>query len=193
MSCARSSWFAMMSSNHFRRMPARSFAVFLRHAENALAAASTARRVSLSVMSATSAIVCPVAGLVTAKRAPLSAECQPPSMKASDLRRDGSFSVNMIVLGDKGKRTLRNCSSPGAFRIQMDALCIRKWGQTQATHVSNSPSGLRNWRRGCSKFHGRYGVEQRARVDVFRVLQDVGNRAALDHPAAAEDESVVGE
>ena len=80
MSCARSSWFAIIRSNHLRRITARSFAVFARHAGHARSAASTARFASAPPMRGTVPSTAPVAGLCTAMvfRSPASA--QPPSM-----------------------------------------------------------------------------------------------------------------
>src|SRR5262249_29474338 len=65
ISLARSSWFAIIRSNQRRRTAARSLAVLRRHAGNARAAASMARRVSSRPSFGTTPSVSPVAGLST--------------------------------------------------------------------------------------------------------------------------------
>ena len=76
---ARSSWFAIISSAHLRRIVLRSFAVFDRHAGHAALAASIARRVSAAPMLGTVPSSSPVAGLVTASVLPPSASTHWPS------------------------------------------------------------------------------------------------------------------
>ena len=65
ISVARSSWFAIISSNQRRITFARSFAVLARHAGSARAAASIAARVSAAVNFGTVPMTSPVAGLST--------------------------------------------------------------------------------------------------------------------------------
>ncbi len=57
--------FAIISSNHLRRMLARSLAIFARQAGSAAAAASIARRVSAAPIFGIVPITAPFAGLVT--------------------------------------------------------------------------------------------------------------------------------
>ena len=66
MISARSSWFAIIRSNHLRRIAARSLPVIAAQGACASRAASTARRVSSAEREGTAAIFSPVAGLVTA-------------------------------------------------------------------------------------------------------------------------------
>ncbi len=77
---ARSSWFAMIRSNHRRSRTARSRAVLFRQAGKAAWAASMARRVSAATSLGTEPMVSPVAGLVTAIVFPSSAPVQAPAM-----------------------------------------------------------------------------------------------------------------
>jgi hypothetical protein len=81
ISRARSSACARIRSYHLRSTAARSLAVFARQPGNARPAASIARRVSATPMSATCTRVAPVAGFVTGNIRPLSAAAHWPSMK----------------------------------------------------------------------------------------------------------------
>jgi len=67
-----------MSSNHLRKIAARSFAVFARHAGHAALAASMARRVSAVPALGTVPSFSPVAGLVASIITPLSASSHAP-------------------------------------------------------------------------------------------------------------------
>lgn len=76
---ARSSACASISSYHWRRIAARSFAVRLRQAGQAALAASIARRVSAAPASGAVPISSPVAGLRTSNVAPFAASCHWPA------------------------------------------------------------------------------------------------------------------
>ena len=69
----------MTSSNHLRRMAARSLAVFARQAGRARSAASIARRVSATPTLGTVPIISPLAGSVTLIVLPSSAPIHAPS------------------------------------------------------------------------------------------------------------------
>ena len=79
MIVARSSWFAMHSSNQRRRIAERSLAVSARHSGKAFSAAPIALRVSAVPSVGTVPSLRPTAGLLIASTAPLSASIQLPS------------------------------------------------------------------------------------------------------------------
>jgi hypothetical protein len=95
---ARSSWFSIRSSNHLRRIAARSLPVSARQAGNAASAAAMARLVSVRPIFGTVAIVVPSAGLSTSIAWPSSASSHSPAMKHWPRRRDGSLSLSAAIL-----------------------------------------------------------------------------------------------
>ncbi len=76
---ARSSWFAIISSNQRRMMIARCLPVWLRHAGHAALAASMAARTSSAPSEGTRPISAPVAGSVTSIVLPSLASIHLPS------------------------------------------------------------------------------------------------------------------
>ena len=78
MSCARSFWFAIISSNQRRMITARCLAVCAAQAGNAAAAASIARRVAAPSSCGTVPSVTPVAGLWTGVLRPSAASSHWP-------------------------------------------------------------------------------------------------------------------
>ena len=97
---ARSSWFAIISSNHLRRIAERSFAVFARHAGNAAFARSIARLVSAAPMFGTVPTTAPLAGLSTLIVPPPSAAIHSPPMKQASRSSDESFRLSFETLSN---------------------------------------------------------------------------------------------
>src|SRR5581483_4814872 len=165
-SCASSSAFSSSTSASLWRSSDRSFGVASSHAGSALAAASTARSTSSAPHRGTSAIVSPVAGLITSIVSPEAASTHSPPMK--------HLYVSVVVLiGPSYGRPVRENVSYSRYLCRLDRLGDLR--RTPPQHARVAHQSLRE-------------QDRDRRQDDHRECDHVDDGELLAEPDVAEDE-----